>query len=101
MNTFPKRKISDGLSLQASAIKDAYEVSGLQVRIVGLICDFAHTTTLTRYYRAFRISDSPADMEWEIQAVHLVPWARLEAWLANGYDQIVLAALCTSKYVSH
>ncbi len=92
--TFPKGKVESGLRLQANTIKEAYEESGLQVRIVGLIGDFARTTSLTRYYRAVRVAGTPVDMGWEPQAAHLVPWEWLMARFANGYDQDPLDVIC-------
>ncbi|MGT2429578.1 NUDIX hydrolase [Cupriavidus basilensis] len=44
----------DGLSLQAAAIKEAFEESGLKVAIVGLIGDVERTQTMTLLPRAAR-----------------------------------------------
>jgi len=71
--TFPKGRADDGISLQATAIKEAFEESGLQVEIIGLIGDVERSMTVTRYYRARRVGGTPAAMGWESQAVKLVP----------------------------
>ena len=71
--TFPKGHAEPGLSLQANAIKEAFEESGLKVEITGLIGDVERTGTVTRYYRAKRVGGSPVEMGWESQAVSLVP----------------------------
>lgn len=90
-NTFPKGTVEDDHSLQANAIKEAYEESGLQVRIIDFIGDVTRSTTVTRYYRAVRTSGMPVDMGWESQAVHLVPIRKLKAFLDSAYDHQVLA----------
>ena len=87
--TFPKGRADDGLSLQATAIKEAFEESGLQVEIIGLIGDVERTQTVTRYYRARRIGGTPAAMGWETQAVQLVPKQDLFAALNQTVDHIV------------
>jgi ADP-ribose pyrophosphatase YjhB (NUDIX family) len=92
--TFPKGKRDDkNLSLQANAVKEAYEESGLKVRITGYLGDFKRTTSITRLYLAERVGGNPTGMGWESQAVKLVPpteWARL---LRNPSDKPVLVAL--------
>ncbi len=45
---FPKGTVSQGMSLQATALCEALEESGLQVRITGLLGDFARTTSVCR-----------------------------------------------------
>ena len=49
--TFPKGKL-DGLSPRATAIKEAFEESGLRVELTGYLCDIVRTTSVTRYYTA-------------------------------------------------
>ncbi|MGL4460243.1 MAG: NUDIX hydrolase, partial [Plesiomonas shigelloides] len=61
------------LSLQANAIKEAFEESGLQVEITGFIGDFERTTSVARMYKARRVGGDPTDAGWETQAVSLVP----------------------------
>lgn len=71
--TFPKGTVEDGMSLQASAIREAWEESGLHVAITGFIGDFVRTTSVCRMYRAKRIGGTPTAMGWETQAVSLIP----------------------------
>lgn len=84
--TFPKGHQEVGMSLQASAIKEAYEEAGLQVEITGFLGDVDRTTTTCRYYRARRVGGTPRDMGWESQAVSLVPRAQLYSVLNMPTD---------------
>ncbi len=93
VNTFPKGKLEDGLSLRANAIKEGYEESGLHVALTGFLCDSHRSTSVTRYYTARRIGGNPASMGWETQAVHLVPRAKLAGLVSHHHDQIILQAL--------
>ena len=92
--TFPKGKRDDKkMRLQANAVKECFEESGLKVRIIGLLGDFKRSTSVTRFYLAKRVGGDPTDMGWESQAVHLVPPAHWDALLTNPSDRPVLAAL--------
>lgn len=82
--TFPKGTAEAGLSLQANAIKEAFEETGLKIEITGFIGDFERTTSVARMYRARRVGGTPVAMGWESQAVHLVPKSHLYE-LLNGY----------------
>lgn len=85
--TFPKGKADTGLPLQAVAIKECFEESGLQVQITGIVGDFERSTSFCRYYTARRVGGTPADFGWESQAVHLVPKAGLHAMLNKSDDR--------------
>lgn len=89
----PKGTVSEGMSLQATALCEALEESGLQVRIIGLLGDFARTTSVCRYYLAERIGGSAAAMGWESQAVALAPLEALPGLMTAAADQPVLAAI--------
>lgn len=91
--TFPKGRIDGGVNLQACAIREAFEESGLQVTITGWLADSNRTLSYTRYYLARRSGGTPAEMGWETQAVHLVPRAALSAFLTHPGDQPLLAKL--------
>lgn len=92
--TFPKGKRDAGmLTLQANAIKEGYEESGLMVRITGYLGDYKRTTSITRLYLAERVGGAPTDMGWESQAVRLVPPSEWATNLQNPSDKPVLAAL--------
>lgn len=80
-SSWPKGTVEDGMSLQASALKEAFEESGLKVEITGFIGDFERTTSVCRMYRAKRISGDPTSAGWESQAISLVPKGLL-------YDQL-------------
>lgn len=90
---FPKGTVGQGMSLQATALCEALEESGLRVRITGLLGDFARITSVCRYYLAERIGGSPAAMGWESQAVALAPLDALPSLLTAAADQPVLAAI--------
>jgi ADP-ribose pyrophosphatase YjhB (NUDIX family) len=92
--TFPKGKLDDkSISLQANAIKETFEESGLKVLLTGYLGDFKRTTSMTRLYLAERVGGDPTDMGWESQAVRLVPPAEWAKHLTSPTDQPVLEAL--------
>ena len=91
--TFPKGRVDPGINLQATAIREAFEESGLRVDILAHLVDCARTLTYTRFYLARRIGGNPALMGWESQAVHLAPQAALRTLLCNRNDQVVIDAL--------
>lgn len=91
--TLPKGRIEPGYSLQATAIRETYEETGLRVRLRGFLADTLRTTSFNRIYLAERIGGTPADMGWESQAVQLVPRALLGQYLTHPNDQPLLQAL--------
>lgn len=91
--TFPKGRTDHGDGLQAAAIREAFEESGLQVEITGFLADVDRTTTRTRYYTARRMGGTPAAMGWEAQAVSLVPRSRLYEVLNSQNDHGLAEAL--------
>ncbi|NDY93198.1 NUDIX hydrolase [Ideonella livida] len=91
--TFPKGRVEAGRSLQATALVEAFEESGLQVRLRAHLIDLKRSQSYTRYYLAERVGGLPADMGWETQAVMLVPQAQLPQVLTHPNDQPLLAAL--------
>jgi 8-oxo-dGTP pyrophosphatase MutT (NUDIX family) len=95
--TFPKGRVEGDVNMQASAIREALEEAGLQVRITGFLADSARTQTFTRYYLGQRVGGSPALMGWESQAVHLVPMADLAAFLTHPNDQPLIEALVAAS----
>lgn len=92
-NTFPKGTQDEGLPLQATAIKEAFEESGLRAAITGHLLDVTRSASHTRYYLAQRVAGNPAEMGWESQAVHLVPRVRLPEFLTNPNDACLCAAI--------
>lgn len=91
--TFPKGRVDPGIALQPTAVREAFEESGLAVEIVAFLVDVPRTQTYTRYYLARRVGGSPAMMGWETQAVHLVPLATLAQVAAHTNDTAIIAAL--------
>lgn len=91
--TFPKGQAEAGLSMQANAIKEAFEETGLRVQIVGFLGDFEKTTSVARYYVARRVGGTPADMGWEAQALRLVPKDMLYKMLNMPADHSIAEAI--------
>ena len=88
--TFPKGRADDGLPLQAVAIKEAFEETGMQIEITGYWGDIERTQTVARYYRARRVGGTPAAMGWEAQAVQLVPKDELLDVLNSPIDHKII-----------
>lgn len=85
--TFPKGNVSDDLSPQDSAIKEAFEETGLKVKLTGFAGDAKGDTSLTRYYYAERETGDPADAGREAEGVILAPVDRLHDFLNRSRDQ--------------
>ena len=83
--------------MQANAIKEAFEESGLQVEIVGHIGDFERTTSVARMYRARRVGGDPTASGWESQAVSLVPKEKLHEILNMWPDHLVAESIGAGK----
>jgi 8-oxo-dGTP pyrophosphatase MutT (NUDIX family) len=91
--TFPKGTRDAGMSLQATALREAFEEAGLRVELTGFLVDVARSTSHTRYYLARRVGGNPADMGWESQAVMLIPASELAARLTNKNDAPIIQAI--------
>ncbi|WP_116136293.1 NUDIX domain-containing protein [Trinickia diaoshuihuensis] len=93
--SFPKGSVDEGLSLQATAIKEGYEETGLHVELLAHLTDFKTKTgkTRTRYYLARRIGGNPAAMGWETQGMYLVPRGELAGTVRTARDLRVVRAL--------
>jgi len=92
--TFPKGR-QDGKGLQATAMTEAFEESGLQVRLVRHLVDVPRTETYTRYYLAKRVGGTPLAMGWESQCVMLVPPSEIAPLRLQAPDNAVVRALST------
>ena len=90
---FPKGRLEEGINLQASAIKEAYEESGLKVAITGYLMDVERSVTTARYYTARRVGGTPSDMGWESQSTSLVPRSKLYDVLNSPNDHGLAEAL--------
>ena len=84
--TFPKGHQDNPQNLQATAIREAFEESGMKVEITGFLGDVDRSATTTRYYTAKRVGGDPTDCGWETQAVSLVPRTLLYHVLNNSND---------------
>jgi|GEM_PF-311641 len=89
--TFPKGRMEEGLSMQANAIKEAYEESGLKVKITGFAGDHEGDMTKTRYYYAEREGGDPSQHDDETEGVVLAPPDKAEGFLNRSRDLKVLA----------
>ncbi len=91
-HVFPKGR-TDDMPLQATAIKEGFEETGLHAEITGFLGDFTRTQTFTRFYLARRIGGTPAAAGWESQAVLLVPRAKLHQYLTGGANAEIVKQL--------
>ncbi len=91
--TFPKGTADPGMPLRATAIREAWEESGLHVVLTGFLADATRSRSRTRYYLGRRIGGCPSDMGWESPAVSLVPRALLHTVLVNPNDAALVAML--------
>jgi 8-oxo-dGTP pyrophosphatase MutT (NUDIX family) len=91
--TFPKGTKDPGVPLRATAIREAWEESGLRVVLTGFLADLTRSRSRTRYYLGRRVGGCPSDMGWESQAVSLVPRALLHTVLVNPNDAPLVALL--------
>jgi 8-oxo-dGTP pyrophosphatase MutT (NUDIX family) len=88
--TFPKGTIEHGMSAKATAIKEAYEESGLAVRLTGYAGDVQRTTGLARYYYAERVGGTPHDAGEESEAVTLASPNELKKYLNSPIDHKIV-----------
>lgn len=93
VETLPKGGIEEGLDLRQTAIKEAWEESGLQVELTGYVGDFERNTSVARYYTARRIGGDPTDFHWETAATNLVPMEDLTSALTHPNDAPIVAKL--------
>jgi 8-oxo-dGTP pyrophosphatase MutT (NUDIX family) len=91
--SFPKGTAEPGMSLQATAIREAWEESGLKVEIVGFLGDYERTTSVCRMYRAKRVCGTPIAMGWESEAVSLIPRDQLFEHLNMPSDHGIAEAV--------
>lgn len=90
--TFPKGKVLH-LQLRVTAVKEAFEETGLRVALMGHLLDVRRSTSHTRYYLARRLGGTPAAMGWESQAAHLVPLEQARALLNRSVDHPIVDRL--------
>ena len=88
-HTYPKGTLEAGLDLQTTAIKEAWEESGLTVEILSHLGDYEKSNSVTRYYVAKRTGGAPWQMGWEAQNVKLVPQNKLGGFLNVDVDKTI------------
>lgn len=86
-HTFSKGRVEPGLTMQQTAIKEAFEETGLQVEITGFLMDQERSVTNTRFYLAKRVGGDPSQAEWEADNVKLVPLDKLRPFLNAEVDR--------------
>jgi len=91
--TIPKGGTEKGLTLQANAIKEVWEETGLKAKITGIAGDIEGDTSVTRYYVGEREAGDPTEHEWEASAVVLAPPHAITDYLNRSRDRTV------SKYI--
>jgi ADP-ribose pyrophosphatase YjhB (NUDIX family) len=96
-HAIPKGTQEKGLSLQESAIKEAYEETGLKVEIIDYIGDASRSASTSRYYLAKRVGGNPDDKGWESYAVRLVPVEHLPQFLDKQYDDVIAKEIINRK----
>ncbi|WP_161629049.1 scabin-related ADP-ribosyltransferase [Litchfieldella anticariensis] len=98
--TFPKGTVDEGLSLQATAIKEAYEETGLHVELLHHLIDDKpkESKTTTRYYVARRLAGTPSEMGWESQGIYLVPHEQMMGTLGTRRDRRIFSVLSRSGH---
>ncbi len=95
--TLPKGGAEGALTMQENAIKEAFEETGLHVKIVGYLGDVERSTSKARYYIAERVGGTPTGMGWESQAIHLAPINEAIKLTANQYDAQILNLLANKQ----
>lgn len=98
--TFPKGTVDAGASLRTTAVREAYEESGLLVELQAFLIDVPRSLSYTRYYVAKRMEGDPAQMGWESQAVMLVPHEKIGEVLTHPNDKPILKTL-TDYFSTH
>jgi len=82
--TFPKGRVDKGESIEKAAVREAFEETGLAVRLKRYLGDFKGKTTMTRFFAATVIGGNPKKAGKEVDAVTLKPLIGWEKW--NGAD---------------
>lgn len=86
-NALPFGTLESGMDAQAIALREAWEATGLQAEIVGILGDYRKPNSVMRYYIARRIGGAPWLMGHEAQSVKLVPVDQLAAITDDETDK--------------
>ncbi|MBP6468910.1 MAG: NUDIX domain-containing protein [Chloroflexi bacterium] len=95
--TFPKGTQEDGMSLQATAVKEVYEETGFKARILGHLGDYEKTTSVNRFYIGVVEDGAPWAAHYETEAVRIVPLDQVDALLNVGADKGIFQDLLKLK----
>ena len=85
--TFPKGTVEPGDSLQKTAIKETFEETGFQAKIVGVLGDYEKETSVNRMYIGVVTGGEPWDAHWETEGVILAPLDKFRDYLNTGADK--------------
>ncbi len=91
--SFPKGKVEAGDSLRGTAIKEAWEESGLHVEPRRCLIDSRRSSTYARYFLAKRVGGTPVEMGCESLAVVLAPRREIRRLVTDLYDQPIVEAI--------
>lgn len=92
-SALPASICRQGETMQAAALRAAFDATGLQVVLERVLGDFARTRAHTRYYIARRIDGTPARHGRATESVSLVPFSQLAAALPGEVHTRILHAL--------
>lgn len=95
--TFPKGTQEEGMSLQATAVKEVYEETGFKARILGHLGDYEKTTSVNRFYIGVVEDGAPWAAHYETEAVRIVPLDQVDALLNVGADKGIFQDLLKLK----
>lgn len=91
-HTFPKGSVEPGMGLQDTAIKEAFEETGLKIEITGVLGDYERSTSVSRFFIARRVGGTPSAQGWESQAMRLIPRDKAMSFLNMSIDREILSA---------
>lgn len=90
---FPSSAQLGGESIRGTALRAAFEATGLQVRLECVLGDFTESQTCTRYYLARRVCGSPARHGPATKSVSLVPFGKLRDVLLGEMNARIIRAI--------
>lgn len=93
----PKRGVDPGASLAASALREAFEETGLRARLTGFLGDFSRSVTHVRIYLGERAGGHPGAMGWESQGTVLYPIAHLHELLDGAHVAPLVVAILAHR----
>jgi len=93
----PKGRVDKGMDQQSTALKEAYEETGLRIKLRAHLGDVTSPYSRTRYYLGERAGGDPSHMGWESQAVHHVPIDKVKGMLNSKEQEIFDKAVEAAK----